>query len=201
MKATTFIAAVLLIGSAIPLAQFARSSAQAGESTTATDANIAAGKRVYEHANCIGCHKWSGVGGGGYGGAALSLRKTELSRDDIITTVTCGRPGTGMPHFTPDPYGDRKCYGLSKDDVKDMMPPAANVVLHQADIEAVADYVISQIKGKGDPTLEDCQTFFGTQSRVCGIYQPGGSSAQAGGGNAEAAPSHHALPTPVTTGN
>jgi mono/diheme cytochrome c family protein len=198
MKATTLIAAVLLISSAVPLAQLVRSTAAAGESTTATDANIAAGKRVYEHANCIGCHKWSGVGGGGYGGAALSLRKTELSRDDIITTVTCGRPGTGMPHFTPDPYGDRKCYGLTKDDVKDMMPPAANVVLHKDDIEAVADYVLTQIKGKGDPTLADCQAFFGAQSRVCGIYQPAATNGQAGG--AEPAPTHH-LPTPVTTGN
>ncbi len=199
MKVTIFLAAALVAGFAIPLPHFASRAAVAGESTTATDAEIAEGKRVYEHANCVGCHKWSGVGGGGYGGAALSLRKTELSRADIITTVTCGRPGTGMPHFTPDPYGDdKKCYGLTKDDVKDMMPPAANIVLHQADIEAVANYVVTQIKGKGDPTLADCQAFFGTQSRVCGIYQPGGSSGPAAG--TESAPSHHALPTPVTTG-
>jgi Cytochrome C oxidase, cbb3-type, subunit III len=199
MKATTFIAAVLLVGFAIPLPHFISRAAVAGESITTDDASVAAGKRVYEHANCVGCHKWSGVGGGGYGGAALSLRKTELSRDDIVTTVTCGRPGTGMPHFTPDPYGERKCYGLTKDDVKDMMPPAANVILHQDDIEAVASYVITQIKGKGDPTLADCQAFFGTQSRVCGIYQTGGASGPAA--DAGSAPSHHALPTPVTTGH
>ena len=41
--------------------------------------NGAEGKRIYEKANCIGCHKWHGEGGGGYGGAALSLRRTELA--------------------------------------------------------------------------------------------------------------------------
>ncbi len=203
MKVTTLIAAVLLMGSAVPLAQLACTAAHADETATPSDAQIADGKRVYEHANCVGCHKWSGVGGGGYGGAALSLRKTELSRPDIIMTVTCGRPGTGMPHFTVDPYEDGKCYGLKPADVKDIMPPAANVVLHGSDIEAVADYVIARIKGKGDPNLADCQAFFGTQSRVCGIYQVGGSSGPASGasGDAAAAPSHHALPTPVTSGN
>ncbi len=30
--------------------------------------DIEAGKRVYDKANCVGCHKWHGGGGGGYGG-------------------------------------------------------------------------------------------------------------------------------------
>ena len=52
-----------------------------------------AGKAVFSKANCMGCHKWHGNGGGGYGGDALSLRKTELTREQIIETVGCGRPG------------------------------------------------------------------------------------------------------------
>ena len=55
------------------------------------------GKAVYKRANCVGCHKWHGNGGGGYGGDALSLRKTELTREQIAETVGCGRPGKGMP--------------------------------------------------------------------------------------------------------
>ena len=39
-------------------------------------ARTADGKQVYESANCMGCHKWHGQGGGGYGGVALSLRET-----------------------------------------------------------------------------------------------------------------------------
>src|ERR1700712_1007685 len=77
--------------------------------TKAENDELGNGKKVYERANCVGCHKWSGVGGGGYGGAALSLRATQLSHDDIVEIVTCGRPGTGMPHFTTDPYKDGAC--------------------------------------------------------------------------------------------
>ncbi len=145
------------------------------------------GKQVYERANCVGCHKWSGVGGGGYGGAALSLRATELSHDEIVQIVTCGRPGTGMPHFTADPYGNGGCYGLKADEVKDIMPPNANVVLRPAEIDEVASYVVAGIKGKGEPTLSDCVAFFGDASRVCDVYRP---KAESG---------HHAMPTPATT--
>jgi len=150
------------------------------------------GKKVYERANCVGCHKWSGVGGGGYGGAALSLRQTQLSHSDIVEIVTCGRPGTGMPHFTADPYKGGACYGLQPDDVKDMMPPDANVVLHTDEINEVASYVVTNIKGRGEPTLAECTSFFGDTSRVCDIYRP---KLDAGG-----ASSRHQLPTPTTTG-
>ena len=147
------------------------------------------GQEVYKQANCVGCHKWSGVGGGGYGGAALSLRETQLSFDQIIEIVTCGRPGTGMPHFTTDPYGAGGCYGLTAEDVKDMKPPAANVVLRQQEIEDVAHYVVDDIKGKGEPTLADCTAFFGDASRACDLYRP----------QTAAAASHHVMPTPTTT--
>ncbi|MGI4798019.1 MAG: c-type cytochrome [Janthinobacterium lividum] len=147
------------------------------------------GKAIYERANCVGCHKWSGVGGGGYGGSALSLRGTSLDKEQIEEIVTCGRPTTGMPHFTTDPYKDGKCYGMSQDDVKDIMPPSANVVLGPQEIDAVADYVLANIKGKGDPNLADCVAFFGDTSRVCDIYRPKAPGA-----------SHHAMPTPTTTG-
>lgn len=150
------------------------------------------GKKIYERANCVGCHKWSGVGGGGYGGAALSLRATQLSRREIIEIMTCGRPGTEMPHFTTDPYKDGACYGLQPDDVKDMMPPTANIVLRPDEINEVAGYVVANIKGRGEPTLNECTAFFGEISRVCDIYRP---KPEAG-----SVSSRHNLPTPTTTG-
>ena len=147
------------------------------------------GQHVYEQANCGGCHKWSAGGGGGYGGSALSLRQTQLSVDQIVEIVTCGRPGTGMPHFTSDPYGAGHCYGLTAEDVKDMKPPAANLVLRPQEIEDVAHYVVEDIKGKGEPTLADCTAFFGDESHACDLYRP----------HTAAVPSHHVMPTPTTT--
>jgi mono/diheme cytochrome c family protein len=121
-----------------------------------------AGKAVFKRANCFGCHKWHGNGGGGYGGDALSLRKTELTREQIIETVGCGRPGTGMPFFTRGAYDTIKC---------GHMPPEANTFLRPNDIEVVADYVMVRIKGKGEPNYTECVSFFGDTSRVCDIYK------------------------------
>jgi hypothetical protein len=51
------------------------------------------------------------------------------------------------------------------------MPPEANTFLRPNDIEAVADYVIAHIKGKGEPNYAECVTFFGDSSRVCDVYK------------------------------
>src|ERR1043165_8144965 len=75
-----------------------------------------AGKAVFSRANCMGCHKWHGNGGGGYGGDALSLRKTELTRDQLIEAVGCGRPGTEMPFFTRGAYDEVKCHDMNRQD-------------------------------------------------------------------------------------
>lgn len=126
------------------------------------------GKRIYRM-DCSGCHKWDGHGWGGYGGAALSLRETQLNREQIITTVECGRPGTGMPYHLRDAYmAEHPCYGLtSRDSLGKEAPLEANNFLRLPDIEAVVDYVLANIKGRGEPTFAECQAFFDTSSRVC----------------------------------
>jgi cytochrome c553 len=139
-------------------------------------ASTEAGKAVFKRANCFGCHKWHGNGGGGYGGDALSLRKTELTRDLIMETVACGRPGTGMPYFARGAYDTTKCYEMTRQDVGDRMPPEGGTFLRAPDIEAVADYVIANIKGKGEPTYDECVSFFGNTSRVCDVYKAGSDS-------------------------
>ena len=130
-----------------------------------------AGKAVFRRANCFGCHKWHGNGGGGYGGDALSLRKTRLTREQIMETVGCGRPGTGMPFFTRGAYDNVKCYGMIRQEAGSHMPPEANTFLRPEDVEAVADYVLAHVKGKGEPTYDECITFFGNGSRVCDVYK------------------------------
>jgi len=142
-----------------------------------------AGKTVFKRANCFGCHKWHGNGGGGYGGDALSLRKTELTREQIMETVECGRPGTGMPFFTRGAYDNVKCYGMNRQEVGAQIPPEANVFLRQADMEAVAEYVLAHIKGKSEPNYSECIDFFGNASRVCDVYktgQPSGTQTNTG---------------------
>jgi mono/diheme cytochrome c family protein len=136
------------------------------------------GKYVFRKANCMGCHKWDGSGGGGYGGDALSLRATQLNAEQIILTVECGRPGTGMPYHQRGAYDDpaRPCYGLGRDEAGQRMPPEPATYLRPNEIEAVVHYVIHNVKGKGSTTLEDCTAFWGDTSRVCDIYR--GASAR-----------------------
>ena len=161
----------LAVGVAGALALGAPGGARAG------DDDVALGRAVFARANCVGCHKWHGNGGGGYGGAALSLRKTQLDREQIVKTVTCGRPGTGMPYFLRDVYADEAadhpCYGYSRKDLTgDNHVAEAGTFLRPAEIEAVADYVLTNIKGHGEPNLAECVAFFGDASRVCEIYKP-----------------------------
>lgn len=152
---------------ALVVATVAMTASATAQSANPTDA----GKAVFKRANCVGCHKWHGNGGGGYGGDALSLRKTQLTREQMIETIGCGRPGTGMPFFTRGAYDSVKCYGMTRQDVGNRMPPEANTFLRPNDVEAVADYVIAHIKSKGEPNYSECVDFFGNASRVCDIYK------------------------------
>ena len=150
------------------------SFARAQDTPSPSSGTVAEGQSVFKRANCVGCHKWHGGGGGGYGGDALSLRATKLDRDQIIETVACGRPGTGMPYFQRGAYDNdaHPCYGASRQDLgKDMPVEAPATYLRPNEIAAVADYVIADVKGKGEPTYADCIAFFGDGSRVCNIYK------------------------------
>jgi len=146
------------------------STVHAQPADSGQETQLAEGKRLFR-ADCAGCHKWHGGGGGGYGGAALSLRNTHLNRDQIIETVSCGRPGTGMPYHLRDAYDSNKCYGLTKADIAKMMPPEAVTFLRPADIAVITDYVLARVKGRGEPNYAQCIEFFGEGSRVCNTYK------------------------------
>jgi mono/diheme cytochrome c family protein len=126
------------------------------------------GRQVYEKANCIGCHKWHGGGGGGYGGAALSLRETPLERADLVEVIRCGRPATRMPYHDRSAYDGAECYGgMTKAELGADFPPKAATFLRSEEIEAVADYVIAHLQGKGEPAYDDCVAFWGEGNREC----------------------------------
>lgn len=165
---------LLALAAAVSLCIPTTLRAQDATSGAHSAGSVAEGKRVYEKANCVGCHKWHGAGGGGYGGAALSLRATQLTREDIIATISCGRPGTGMPYFQRGAYDDaaHPCYGMGREELGKNIPvEAPGSFLRPGEVAAVADYVLADIKGKGEPNNADCTAFFGAGARVCNIYK------------------------------
>ncbi|WP_246725036.1 c-type cytochrome [Beijerinckia sp. L45] len=145
------------------------------------------GETIFKAANCVACHKWNGAGGGGYGGAAANLRKTALDEDGIVVTVRCGHSGGGMPYFEEGAYDNGSC-GKKADLDATSMPAAAEHPLSPVEIKAVAGYVMTHFKGKGDPTFEECTGFFGHETHLCEDLP---KTASAAGGAPAPAPSHH----------
>src|SRR5215216_3230624 len=76
-------------------------------------------------------------------GKAPDLRKTILQREHLIEVISCGRPGTEMPHFDKSAYEETNCYGLTIAQVgKDMPAHPHSNSLTQREIAAVVDYVL-----------------------------------------------------------
>src|SRR5712691_9251576 len=96
--------------------------------TWAQDA--AYGRRLFlEKANCDYCHGWAGdgAGQGQSPGGAANLRRSQLARDQLITVIACGVPGTAMPHFDELAYTDQRCYGMTEAELgsrKPALPPS-----------------------------------------------------------------------------
>ena len=60
---------------------------------------------------------------------------------------------------------------MDRQEVGNQIPQEAGTFLRPNDIEAVADYVIANLKGKGEPNYAECVAFFGDTSRVCDVYK------------------------------
>ncbi len=127
------------------------------------------GKDIFKtKANCQFCHKWDGSGDQGYGGNALPLRTTELTLEQFVETVKCGRIGTGMPYHDRFAYNDKRCYDTTREELGNDTPPIANEYLQPREIAAVAKYVFARQKGRGvKGSYEDCLDFWGKESKQC----------------------------------
>jgi len=125
------------------------------------------GKEIYKvKANCQFCHKWDASGDTGYGGIALSLRKTALTREQFVEVIKCGRPMTGMPYHDQYAYTDKRCFGMTREDLGKNMPLLGES-LSAREIDAVVKYLYARAVGRGEATYEDCVDFWGKDTRQC----------------------------------
>lgn len=136
--------------------------------------DVSEGKQIYtEKAECPQCHGWAGDGQGSFhsAGKAPSLRETQLTRDQIRMTIKCGRPGTAMPHFDRFAYTDKRCYDMTAADLGASVPTAGTPPLQTYEIDALADYIATKMKGAGPVTRQECLAYFKSQTAVgCDIY-------------------------------
>jgi hypothetical protein len=114
--------------------------------------DVSFGDRLFhEKADCQFCHGPDGDGRGDprSPGQAANLRKTILTRDQLIEVIACGRPGTEMPHFDKYAYEDKTCYGATAADLgADVPHDPHSTPLNRREIEAVVDFVIKTYVGR-----------------------------------------------------
>ena len=160
--------APIAMTAAMLVAFFAAASAARSE-------DVARGQQIWhDKAECNFCHGWAGDGAGTAGfhheGNPPSLRKTQLTRDQIRMTIQCGRPGTAMRYFDRFAYTDKRCYGMTAANLGALMPQRADTTLQRDEIDALADYVAAKIKGAGPVTKAECLAYFGSGTARCDSF-------------------------------
>jgi hypothetical protein len=107
--------------SAISVLMLALFSALGAWAQAADPSDIAEGGRLFrQKGNCQACHGWAGDGRkmDSQMPDGANLRESTLNRQDLVMTIKCGRPGTGMPAFDRFAYSDGRCYGLKQADLR-----------------------------------------------------------------------------------
>jgi hypothetical protein len=125
------------------------------------------GRRIFlEKADCAYCHGWAGDGAG--------QGQSQLARDQLINVISCGVPGTAMPHFDEGAYTDTRCYGMTEAELGPRTPPfPPSTTLVKREIDVLVDYLVAKIIGRGPITRAECVENFGERARSCNDYPAG----------------------------
>jgi hypothetical protein len=134
--------------------------------------DIAEGGRLFrQKANCQSCHGWAGDGRkmDDQMPDGANLRETKLNRQDLVMTIKCGRPGTGMPAFDKFAYSDGRCYGLKQSDLRasgQRMPdPAAT--LQPREVDMILEFLTAKVVNQGPMSHAKCIEFWGSDVESC----------------------------------
>lgn len=134
--------------------------------------DIAEGLRLYQQkADCRACHGWAADGhkSDNQMPDGPSLREKKYTRQLLVLTIKCGRPGTQMPAFDKFAYSDGRCFNLKQADLAKYPtrmpdPPAT---LQQREIEYIADFLMARVVGKGPLDRAKCVELWGAETDVC----------------------------------
>jgi hypothetical protein len=143
-------------------------AARAQQGPDASD--IAEGMRLYlQKGDCQSCHGWAGDGKkmDSQMPDSPNLRDTRLDRARLVTTIKCGRPGTGMPAFDKFAYTDGRCYGMKQADLKSPMsdPPAT---FQNREVDLVVGFLLAKVVGKGPmDSKAKCVEYWGSEVEAC----------------------------------
>jgi cytochrome c553 len=153
------------------LAAAAAVFAAATPALAAEAGDIAEGMRIYmEKGGCPSCHGWAGDGRktDNQMPDGANLRETALTRDIIVLTIKCGRPGRSMPAYDRFAYGDDgRCYGMKLGDLKNNPLPDPPATLQVREVEMLTDFLFAKVIKQGAMDRAKCAAFWGKETEVC----------------------------------
>jgi hypothetical protein len=158
--------------SVVMLALFCASGAWA---QAADPSDIAEGGRLFrQKANCQACHGWAGDGRkmDNQMPDGANLRESTLDRQNLVMTIKCGRPGTGMPAFDKFAYSDGRCYGLKPADLRasGSRMPDPPATLQVREIEELVDFLFAKVVKQGPMDRAKCIEYWGSEVEACGEF-------------------------------
>jgi hypothetical protein len=125
------------------------------------DQRVKAGLELWRSSGCTDCHGPFADGerdDDDYPMGA-NLRTTRLDAAGIRLTISCGRPGTGMPSFDVGAYTLRTCYGRPLGARPDNLQPTPRL-LNPDEIDNLIAYLQARVVGHGKVTREDCLLYY-----------------------------------------
>jgi mono/diheme cytochrome c family protein len=154
------------------LALFTASTARA---QAADPSDIVEGGKLFrQKASCQSCHGWAGDGRkmDNQMPDGANLRESTLDRQNLVMTIKCGRPGTGMPAFDKFAYSDGRCYGLKQADLRasgsHMPDPPAT--LQPREVDTIVDFLLAKVVKQGAMDRAKCIEFWGSEVEACGEF-------------------------------
>jgi mono/diheme cytochrome c family protein len=137
------------------------------------EADLAEGMRLFQQkGDCRACHGWAADGKktDNQMPDGPSLREKKFTRNLLVLTIKCGRPGTQMPAYDRFAYTDGRCYNMTAAELKQKYPtrmPDPPATLQQREIELLADFLMAKVVGKGPIDHAKCVDFWGREEDVC----------------------------------
>jgi len=134
--------------------------------------DVAEGLRLYRtKGDCQSCHGWAADGRkmDTQMPDGANLRTTRLSRELLLMTIKCGRPGKGMPAYDRLAYSDGRCNGMKTADLKSrgLELPDPPATLQVREMERILDFLQVKVIGQGPMTRAKCIEFWGSEVDVC----------------------------------
>jgi len=126
------------------------------------ETRIKLGMETWKTAGCTDCHGPFADGDKQReeSPSGPSLReRTHHTVETLKTVIGCGRPGSDMPAFEDGAYTTRQCYGRDLGNAPGNMYPApARLTTDQ--IDALANYLLARVIGRGPITKAECLAFY-----------------------------------------